>query len=66
MAKWKIVAIVLLVVLPALNREAPAAAIDAKELALQADKKLDEGSRLAGQDKLSEACCRLPAGGRAL
>ncbi|HSQ35292.1 MAG TPA: hypothetical protein VLQ89_04790, partial [Candidatus Binatia bacterium] len=55
MAKWKIVAVVLLVLLPALNREALAAAVEAKELALQAEKKLDEGSRLAGQDKLSEA-----------
>jgi thiol-disulfide isomerase/thioredoxin len=55
MAKWKIVAIVLLVLLPFLYREARLTASDAKELALQAEKKLDEGSRLAGQDKLAEA-----------
>ena len=55
MAKWKIVAVVFLLLLPFLNREARLTASDAKELALQAEKKLDEGSRLADQDKLAEA-----------
>jgi len=55
MAKWKIVAIAFLLLLPVLNREARLTASDAKELALQAEKKLDEGSRLADQDKLAEA-----------
>ena len=54
MAKKMLVPVVLLL-LTVLARQTAFPADGAKELAAQAEKKLDEGSRLAGEDKLAEA-----------
>jgi len=55
MAKKIVFPAVLLLLLTVLNPQTAIPATGAKELALQAEKKLDEGSRLAGVDKLAEA-----------
>jgi thiol-disulfide isomerase/thioredoxin len=56
MAKKTLLPVIFLLLLTVLNRQgAIAIATEAKELARQAEEKLNQGSRLAGADKMAEA-----------
>ncbi|MCX6556953.1 MAG: tetratricopeptide repeat protein, partial [Candidatus Aminicenantes bacterium] len=55
MAKKILIPVVIILALMVPARHTALAAADAKELALQAEKKLDEGDRLANEGKLAEA-----------